>query len=118
MAFHFAVAAAAALSALVLAAVSLLGVVTQRWDRRLADRLVLGVLGALILSAVTGAAALVAAGPPSDPLHYLYSALALGALPVARYLGRSGSARRRAGILGAGAVLLLGFLFRLFTTGG
>ena len=118
MALHLAVAAAAVAATLGLAAVSLLVVTTQRWNRRLVDRLVLGVLAALVLAAATGAAALVTAGPPSDALHYLYAALALAALPVARYLGRSGSVRRRAGLLGAGTVLLLGFLFRLFTTGG
>ncbi len=102
---------------LVLAGQSAFAVAVNRWHRFLADRLILAVLAALVLATAAGAAIALGGRPPADVLHLLYSGLALAALPVARYLGRSGTPRRRAAVVGTGALLLLGFLARLFMTG-
>lgn len=100
-----------------LLALSAFALVTDRWDRLLADRLILAVLASLALASAVGALIALTGRPPADILHLLYSGLAVAALPIARYLGRSGTRRRRAGIVSIGALILLGFLARLFMTG-
>jgi hypothetical protein len=114
---HLWLALLAAAATALLAAVSAVALIANRWDRFLADRLILAVLAALALASAAGAVIAFTARPPADVLHLVYSGLAFAALPVARYLGRSGTARRRAAIAGAGALVLLAFLARLFMTG-
>jgi hypothetical protein len=112
----FAVAAIAADLGLV--AVSLVGVATRRWNRLLGDRLVLAVLGATGLAALLGAGVAVTSRAPSDALHFVYAVVALVVLPIARYIGRSGSDRRRAGWLALGSLVQLTVFVRLLQTGG
>ncbi len=114
---HLALALLAVAATVLLAAVSGVALVANRWDRFLADRLILTVLAALALASAAGAVIAFTARPPADVLHLAYSGLALAVLPVARYLGRYGTARRRAAIAGTAALLLLAFLVRLFMTG-
>jgi hypothetical protein len=114
---HLGLALLAVAAAVLLSAVSAVALVANRWDRFLVDRLILAVLAALALASAAGVAIAFTAGPPADVLHLVYSGLAFAALPVARYLGRSGTPRRRAAIAATGALLLLAFLARLFMTG-
>ncbi|MDQ3871933.1 MAG: hypothetical protein M3301_10025 [Chloroflexota bacterium] len=114
---HLALALLAVALSLLLAGVTGLDVARQRWHPFLADRLILALLGALVLACAVGATIALRGRPPADLLHLLYSGLALAVVPVARYLARSGTPRRRAAIVGTGTLLLLGFLVRLFMTG-
>jgi Kef-type K+ transport system membrane component KefB len=95
-----------------------LGVLLRRWDRVLADRLILAVLAATGLAALAGVAVALQSRPPSDPLHLVYGIAAILVLPIARYLGRSGSDRRRAGWLAVGSLVLLALYARLWMTAG
>jgi hypothetical protein len=101
---------------LALTAVSLAGVATRRWNRLLGDRLVLAVLAATGLASLAGVLLAVTTRPPSDALHLIYGVVAFLMLPIARYIGRSGSARRRAGWLAAGSLVLLAVYARLLQT--
>jgi peptidoglycan/LPS O-acetylase OafA/YrhL len=82
------------------------------------DRLIIATLGAVALAALAGAGVWVSQGPPADPLHLVYGALALIVLPVARYLGHAGSIRRRSGFVAVGCLVMAGVLYRLWTTAG
>jgi hypothetical protein len=114
---HLWLAVAAIAADLGLVAVSLLGVATRRWNRLLGDRLVLAVLATTGLAALVGASLAVTSRPPDDVLHLIYGLVALAVLPIARYIGRSGSDRRRAGWLAAGSLVLLAVYARLVQTG-
>src|SRR5947209_1188445 len=75
------------------------------------ERAFAGLIG---LQLIVGLLDLATGHRPHDPLHFLYAGLALLTLPVARAFGR-----RRGQVAFyrlIGAVLLLGILFRLFTT--
>jgi peptidoglycan/LPS O-acetylase OafA/YrhL len=91
---------------------------THRPAARWIDRLILASLGAVALAALAGAGVWITQGPPADPLHLVYGALALVVLPVARYLGRIGSVRRRSGFVAGGCLVMAGVLYRLWTTAG
>jgi hypothetical protein len=59
---------------------------------------------------------------PADPLHFLYGAAVLVALPIAILFGArtppaDGSRARRDAWTIVGAVVVLGILFRLYATG-
>lgn len=84
---------------------------------RLVDRLLLADLAAALAAAVIGVLLLVTGSRPADPLHFLYAAVALGALPTARYLARTGTERRRAAIMAIGCLVMAGVVVRLFMTG-
>jgi hypothetical protein len=116
-ALHGWLAVIASAAALALAAVALFGVATRRWDRLLGDRLVLAVLAATGLAVLAGAWVALTARPPSDALHVVYGVVALAVLSIARYIGRSGSARRRAGWLAVGSLVQLAVFLRLLQTG-
>jgi peptidoglycan/LPS O-acetylase OafA/YrhL len=90
----------------------------QRPAARWIDRLILATLGAVALAVLAGLGVWVSQGAPTDPLHLVYGALALIVLPVARYLGRVGSIRRRSGSVAVGCLVMAGVLYRLWTTAG
>jgi hypothetical protein len=115
---HFWFALAAIAADLVLVAMSLVGVAARRWDRVWGDRLVLAVLATTGLAVLLGAGVAVSSRPPADGLHLVYGAMALAVLPIARYIGRAGSDRRRAAWLLLGGVAQLAVYVRLFQTGG
>lgn len=91
---------------------------TGRWDRHAADRLVLAVLLVTSVAVASGVVTALVVRAPTDPLHLVYGAAALAVMPVARYLGRAGDRRRRAGWLAVGSLVLLALLVRLLQTGG
>jgi len=104
-------------------AVACLGTATAWWfsgrsARVFLDRLLLLQLAALFLALFTGGAVVIANGIPRDPLHILYGVVVFVPLPLARYLGRTGSPRRRSGYLALGALTTVGLVTRLFQTGG
>jgi hypothetical protein len=103
---------------LVLVVVTVIGVATRQWNRLVGDRLVLAALGATGLAALLGAGSVVTSRPPSDALHIVYGVVALAVLPIARYIGRAGSDRRRAAWLALGSAVQLAVFVRLLQTGG
>lgn len=107
---------------LVIPGLMLLAFAAAGWIRRSIDRQVLDwlVLAGIVFSVVAGASGLVTAvvaGRPPQPLHWVYGVSAVAVLPAARYLGRSGDLRRRAGWLVLGALVLLAIVARLSATG-
>jgi peptidoglycan/LPS O-acetylase OafA/YrhL len=90
----------------------------RRPASRWIDRLIMATLVAVALAVLAGAGVWIAQGPPADPLHLVYGALALIVLPVARYLGRAGSVRQRSGFVAGGCLVMAGVLYRLWTTAG
>lgn len=109
-------AVAAAVAALLAAAAQ--GVAVKGAGRRLTDRAILAVILTTSLAALTGPLVLLAGRPLRDPLHALYGAAAVLALPLARYLVRAAPARRFGALLALGSLVLLGVLARGFGTGG
>lgn len=104
-------------------AVAGLGVALASWlggrpARILLDRLILAQLAGLLLAVAAGGGVAIVNGLPRDPLHLVYGVAVFVPLPVARYVGRAGSPRRRAGYLALGAVTTVGLIIRLFQTGG
>src|SRR4051812_11926293 len=73
---------------------------------------------AVAFVAFVGLLTAVVSGPPRDPLHWLYAALALATLPVAAFFGANRAPRRQAVILLLGAIALVAFVVRLIQTGG
>jgi hypothetical protein len=103
---------------LALVAVSAVALLTRRCSRLWGDRLILMVLAATGLTALVGGGFALTSRSPSDTLHLVYGVVALLVLPIARYIGRSGSDRRRSGWLALGSVVQLAVYVRLFQTGG
>ena len=115
--FHVTLAVAAAVGLALLVVASVYAVVVRDYRRILVDRLLLAELGLLLLAAVTGLLVFATSRGLSDPLHLVYGVAVVVALPIARYLGRRGTPRRRGGYLLLGALVSLGLLARLFMTG-
>jgi hypothetical protein len=114
---HVALAVAAAIGALAVAAVGVLGIIRPPLNRFWLDRLLLVAEAAIVLAIASGGVLFVAGERPGDLLHLLYGVLALMALPVARAWGGP-RAGRRPGVMLLGAAVLLGVLLRLWQTGG
>lgn len=75
------------------------------------------VVALLIVGAASGLVVLSEGGRPTDGLHVLYGALAVGTIPLARsFVGRT-SGRRAAVIFLATFIVLAGLVYRLFATG-
>lgn len=81
------------------------------------DRAILAHLGAAIAASAVGLALLATGRPLGDPLHAVYAAVAVGAVPVGRYLSRDGPTPRIGRHVAVGGLLVLGALLRLFMTG-
>jgi hypothetical protein len=93
------------------------GEVQSLGRRRWLDRSIIAVEVAVVAALLAGLAQLIAGPGPSDPLHFLYAALLVAALPVARMLG--GRERRpRRWVMVLAGVVALGLLVRLAQTGG
>ena len=103
--------------AVVCLAIALIAWAAGRPYRILIDRLILLELLTLTPGVITGGAIALLRSPPRDALHFLYAVAVFAPLPVARYLGRSGSLRRRSGYVAVGAFVTVGLLIRLFQTG-
>ena len=117
MSFHGWLGLVVGLPTAALLVLGLVGWATGRWDRHAGDRVLLVALLLCSLAVVSGPLTALVAGLPPDPLHLVYGAAALAVMPVARYLGRAGEPRRRAGWLALGSLVLLALLVRLVQTG-
>jgi hypothetical protein len=74
------------------------------------------VVSALVVGAASGLILVATGVGPAEPLHLLYAAFAIGAIPVARsFAGRGGPRAQQLAI--AAAFVVLGFMvYRLFAT--
>ena len=98
----------------VLGALDGLGVVAgKRW----LDRLLIALLAILVVAAILGPGIVVGVRPPSDPLHYLYAVVAIGAVPAARYAAGRRAAPRVGWWVAVGGLVTLAALLRLWGTG-
>ena len=104
---------AAAIGVLLL--VVLAGAVTHREQRFARDRAILAAIALVAIAALVGLLQLASGGPPDDPLHLMYAAVALLILPLVRFWDRL--AGRRTLAIGTGTVILALLLLRLFQTG-
>jgi len=74
-------------------------------------------VAAAVLAALVGGLLLISGPGPSDPLHLLYGALAVAALPGAALVAAGRPARERAIVVLIGTIVLLIVVLRLFQTG-
>jgi hypothetical protein len=75
------------------------------------------VLLALLVTSAGGLGVAAGGGGPANSLHYVYTVVALGLLPLASTFTRGRSARVRAGATLIAAIVALVVVFRLFQTG-
>jgi hypothetical protein len=74
------------------------------------------VVALFVVASVAGVVLLISGGQPREGLHFVYAAIAIAALPLARSFVPATD--RRAGIAPIAAFVVLGFvLYRLFATG-
>jgi hypothetical protein len=115
---HAWLAAAAVLAGVAITVAAVAAVAGRTVSRRLLDRLLLALLGTAGLAAVTGPVIWLGGRPPADPLHIVYGAVAVLALPIAR----AAAGRRPTGIVARwlllGSLLTMGALLRVWMTGG
>lgn len=101
-------------------ALALVGGAAIVWPQRLRiwlDRLILVALAAMAIGVISGLPLILISGGPADPLHFVYALVAPALIAGARYLGHDVDLRRRAILVTAAAVALLGVVYRLFATG-
>ena len=84
---------------------------------RLAERIDQVVLLAFIVTSAGGLGVVMGGGSPASSLHYVYTVVGIGLLPLASTLTRGRSARLRAGATFVAAVVGLVVILRLFQTG-
>jgi hypothetical protein len=96
---------------------ALLSIRFQSWQRALtgAGHALVVLLAVEIL---IGGLVYVQGRRPTEPLHFLYAVVALGALPAARGFASEAPPRSRAGVMALAGVLLCTMIWRLFATGG
>ena len=84
---------------------------------RLLDLAILGLIVSTVAAALAGLVLLLIGHRPSEALHFLYAAVALAAMPVARYAMRDRSVIRMARFVALAGVIVLVSIVRLFMTG-
>ena len=114
---HAALAWVAAAATVVLLAVAIATAAGRLPSYRALDRALLAQLAMPALAGLTGGAALAASGPPADPLHLLYGAVAALAPGAARAAAHGGGAARLARWVAVGSLVAVGATVRSFMTG-
>jgi hypothetical protein len=84
---------------------------------RLAERVDQVVLLALVVTSAGGLGVVAGGGSPQSSLHYVYSVVALGLLPLVSTFTRGRSARVRASATLVASIVALVVVWRLFQTG-
>jgi hypothetical protein len=113
---HQVLAYAAVIGVAIVAAWTLVLVVTKRSPGRGYARAQASMVGIVALAAIVGVVVFVSGARPADGLHLLYGAVAILLIPFARSFLR-GVARRDTLILLVAVVALGGVIYRLFATG-
>ena len=116
-AVHAAAAPVVAVLAIALGVVAVIAARGRDAHRNAIDRLILVVLVVALAAGATGAVLLATGHRPSDPLHLLYAAVAVAALPIARFAGGSVRWTSRSWVLAGAAIVLIGVVLRLVATG-
>jgi hypothetical protein len=86
-------------------------------SRRWIDRAILVQLAAAGAATIAGIAITVTASGPRDPLHFLYAAVVLTAVPVTRYVAHGRTGKLFARWMAVAALVVMGALLRSFMTG-
>jgi hypothetical protein len=73
---------------------------------------------AISAAALLGIGVALWVGAPRDPLHLIYGALSVGAVPGAALVANGQTGRRRAAVWAIAGVVLVILVLRLFQTGG
>lgn len=81
------------------------------------DRLAVALFAALVLVVLLGPGIVVGLGGPADPLHFLYAAVALAAVPLARLVATRRGSVRAGWWMAAGGLVTLGMLALLWQSG-
>jgi hypothetical protein len=113
---HAAAAIVAAVATALVVVLALIAAPRGAGSRRGLDAAILLQLGAAGVTAVAGLGS-AAIRLPGDPLHVLYGAVVVLAIPAGRYAGRAGPLRRTARLCLIGAVVAAGAVARSFMTG-
>ncbi len=82
------------------------------------EKLRVAVVSLLVVQALLGALIYSQGERPSEGLHLLYGAFALGAIPAVSAFAAEAPPRSRAGALAIGGLFTLVLIWRLFVTGG
>ena len=114
---HRWLAVGAVVAALIGIAWSLVLVATGRPGGQRYEQTQAGVVAVFVIAAASGGLLLITGARPKEGLHFIYAAVALAVIPLARsFLGRT-TPRRASGLLLIAFVVLGAVTFRLFTTG-
>ena len=114
---HGAAAIVAAVATILVLVLALVAAPRGAGSRRGLDAAILLQLAAVGVTALAGLGSAVTR-LPGDPLHLVYGAVAVLAIPAGRYAGRAGPFRRTARLCLAGALVAVGAVARSFMTGG
>jgi hypothetical protein len=114
---HAALAWIAVVGAVAVVAAALPTAAGRTASYRLLDLAILGLVGSTSAALLAGLVLLLLGHRPSEALHFLYAAVALAALPIARYAMRNQSASQMARVAALGGVIVLVSVLRLFMTG-
>jgi hypothetical protein len=114
---HTALAWIAVVGAVAVVAAALPTAAGRTASYRLLDLAILGLILSTAVAALTGLLLLLLGHRPSEGLHFLYAAVALAAIPIARYGMRDRSVIRMARFVALAGVIVLVSIARLFMTG-
>lgn len=87
-----------------------------KWDRALsvAGHILAGLISA---QAIVGGILYAQGRRPVEPLHFLYGAVAVAALPAARSFSSEAPPKAKAGVMAIAGLLVGAMIWRLFATG-
>jgi len=102
-------------------AIAALAAAFRAWQNRApapwVERLELGAVLVILVTGAGGLGLLFGGSGPHEALHFVYAVLAIGGLPIADSLARHASARRRAAVTLAAALVVFVLIIRLIQTG-
>ena len=114
---HVALAWIAVAGAVAVVAAALPTAAGRSASYRLGDLAILVLVGSTAAAALGGLVLLLLGHRPSEALHFLYGAVALAAMPMARYAMRDRSVSQMARFVALAGVVVLVSIVRLFMTG-
>jgi hypothetical protein len=114
---HAALAWVAVAGAVAVVAAALPAAAGRTASYRLLDLAILGLVGSTAAAALAGLLLMLLGHRPSEALHFLYAAVALAAMPIARYAMRDGRVTQMARFVALAGVMALVSIVRLFMTG-
>ena len=114
---HVALAWIAVAGAVAVVAAALPAAAGRTASYRLLDLVILGLIGSTVAASLAGLVLLLLGHRPSEALHFIYAAVALAAMPIARYALRDRSVSSMARFVALAGLIVLASVVRLFMTG-